>query len=71
MKVTNITRRQTLNTPVQQMKDKSLLQAQKLFRNTNTLLGIQQYYHLIKWYVFCVYSTIFIFDIKPMYISVL
>ena len=69
MKVTNITR-QTLNTPVQQMKDKSLLQSQKLFPNTNTLLGIQQHYRPIQWYVSCIYSTIFIFDIKPMYISV-
>ena len=32
-KVTNMTS-QTLNTPVQQMKEKSLLQAQKLFPNT-------------------------------------
>ena len=69
VKVTNMTS-QTLNTPVQQMKEKSLLQVQKLFPNTNTLLGIQQYYCLIQWYVSCIYSTIFIFDIKPMYISV-
>ena len=36
MKVTNITRRQTLNTPVQQMKDKSLLQAQILSQHKHT-----------------------------------